>query len=468
MPNNFLVSIGLEIHVALATDRKSFSPEKEGESSWVSLGFPGVLPTLNIEAVEKAVQLSNILNCFVSYDYVVFDRKNYFYYDLPKGYQITQYFHPLGKKGYLILSNGKKIQIKQVHLEEDSAQQRKQGHEVKLSFGRLGKSVAEIVTEPDFQTYEEVEEFLNIFRRLCSFNEISSASYADGEMRVDLNISIRAKESDPLNAKSEVKNLNSLLALKKSIEYLVDIKSKALIAGEKLEQFTYCWVDKLKKCEVMRKKGLEVDYFYIPESNIPALSISKERYRELISSLSSDFSLIEQKLQVDGLKDSEVKYLLDNYQIYFYVNKLNDQLQNIVSSYNWIVNIVSGIVENINWKTFPYEEIEKAILETEKTKKISLKIAKSIIKEILTKNTTFAIAYKQLNVSLISNEAVLKDILKNSFVRYQSQISNLISNLPKLERLIIGECMKTSRGQADPILLKKYFDEMIKQILSNE
>ncbi|WP_246307725.1 Asp-tRNA(Asn)/Glu-tRNA(Gln) amidotransferase subunit GatB [Candidatus Mycoplasma haematohominis] len=463
-----LVSIGLEIHVALITNKKSFAPEKTDEFSWISLGFPGTLPVLNIDAVEKAIQLSKVLNCCINYDYIVFDRKNYFYYDLPRGYQITQYFFPLGKEGHLILSNGKKIRINQVHLEEDSAQQSKQGHEVRLFFGRLGRSIAEIVTEPDFQTYQEVEEFLQILRRLFSFNNISNASYADGEMRVDLNISVRAKESDPLNVKSEVKNLNSLLALKKSINYLTEVQTKALIAGQEINPFTYFWVDKLKRCEVMRKKGEASDYFYIPESNIPPLSIPIDRYEKLTSSLIVDFSSLEEELQNSGLKKSEIDYLLDNYQVYSYVNKLNENLGNIVLSYNWIVNIVSGIIEKFNWNDFPYPEIEKAVLETEKTKKISLKIAKSIIKEILTNNTTFSVAYKKLNVSLISNETTLKNFLKEAFETYKDQIPNLMMNMPKLERLIIGECMKRSKGQADPSLLKKYFDEMIVQFISKK
>lgn len=454
----YITSIGLEIHIALKTNQKAFAPENEDQSSWISLGFPGTLPTINLEAVKKAIILARALGAEVNYENIVFDRKNYFYCDLPRGYQITQHFNPIGKGGFINLGH-KKIFLKQIHLEEDSAQQSKQGHTVRLTFNRLGRALVEVVTAPEFSSYEEIELFLKKLRRICNFFNVSNASYEEGKMRVDLNISLRKDNTDKLSAKSEVKNLNSLFALKSSIDYLSDIQKKKLEEEEELKSYTYAWVDKLKRCEIMRKKEDATGYFYIPEANIPPLSFTKEEYESIINENNINLKELEKSLIEKGLKEAEVEHLLDNYDLFLYVQKLDEKLNNLKASYNWIINVLVGMVESM--EATPYDEIEKVILDVELNKKFNLRIAKDILKEIIEKKLSYKNAIKKLKVSELSDDNSIKTLVTEAFEKYKDQIPKLLENLPKLERLIIGECMKASKGQANPIKTKTIFEEIL-------
>lgn len=457
---SFIASIGLEIHLAIKTPIKAFSPESIDSISWVSLGFPGTLPTLNLDAVKKVIRIAASLNCEVNYQNIVFDRKNYFYYDLPKGYQITQYFSPIGKKGHMFLSNGTRIEIKQIHMEEDSAQQIKSGHDIKLSFSRLGRALIEVVTEPSFSSYSEIEEFLKKLRRYCKFLGVSDASYENGEIRVDLNVSVRKKKEDPLSSKSEIKNLNSLLVMKKSLEWLLEEQKKQLEDGKELESYTYCWAEKLQKCEIMRKKRGVSEYFYIPEANIPKLVFSKEEYEELVKDVNIDFEKLKSDLEIAGLRDVEIEHLLNNYDLYEYVMKLNKKIDNLKSSHNWIVNVVSGFVEN--WNNFSFEEVEKVILDVEINKKINMNLSKSLFKEMFKNNVSYKAALKKLKISsVIFGDAQIKKLVKEAFEKYKDQLPKLMSNPMKLEKLIIGECMQKTKGQADPLKTKEYFEELL-------
>lgn len=413
-----------------------------------------------MDAAEKAIKLAGALNCTVNYGRITFDRKNYFYHDLPRGYQITQHFHPLGRNGHIVLSNGRKIGIRQVHLEEDTAQQFRNENSISLNFSRLGRALAEVVTEPDFRSYGEVEDFLRFFRRVCRFNGLSEAAYEAGEMRVDINISIRSREEDPLNPKSEIKNINSLHSINKSIDYLIGLQSEALARGAPMESFTYSWSEKLNGCEMMRRKGSSFDYFYVPEANIPIFSIPDGRYRELMEDLIVDFGALSEKLRDGGLKAAEVEFLLDNHRVFGFVSRLNSHLGNPASAYNWMVNVISGMVENLDWDSLPYEEIERTILEVEKEGKISMKIAKSIFREILESGISLEQAKRKLNVSPITDVREIRRLVEEAFEQYGDQMAKLRENPTRLEKLIIGECMKKSRGQADPAIVKSIFDEV--------
>lgn len=277
------VFIGLEIHLTLNTTSKMFSDasnDNEGvlkpntAINEIDLALPGTLPSINKEAVAKGLKLAELLNCKIA-EVLSFDRKNYYYEDLPKGFQITQYFNPLGKNGFLQLSN-KKITINEMHLEEDTAKI-KNGM---LNYNRAGCPLIELVTDPCFSNENEVKEFLLKLIMLLKENDISTASLSKGKFRVDVNISISNKENE-LGTKIELKGLNNLKNITKAIKYEINRQITEINAGSTLQSHTRWYDEKNKQTIFARKKDSVVDYRFMPEANL--LPIPMQEVRKLIT-----------------------------------------------------------------------------------------------------------------------------------------------------------------------------------------
>lgn len=241
--NNFLPTIGIEVHIALNTKSKMFSPSKNNHNDQINtnineidLALPGVMPSVNENAVVKAIRLATALNMKIDQN-VRFDRKNYFYQDLPKGYQITQQFYPIGQNGKIDISN-KSIGVERIHIEEDTAKQIMLGDKLCLDYNRAGVPLIEVVSRPDIHSAVEAYEYLNNLRRIVSFLDISDAKMEDGSMRADINISIAPRGFDKLGTKVEIKNINSFNNIMKAIDYEIDRQSELLLTGNKIEQET--------------------------------------------------------------------------------------------------------------------------------------------------------------------------------------------------------------------------------------
>ena len=309
--NNFSPVIGLEIHLELPTLSKMFCPcpadhfgkEPNSQTCPVCLGLPGALPVPNKEAIRRTLLLALALNCQIN-KRTWFDRKNYFYPDLPKGYQISQFFKPLGINGQLTLSSGKKINIREIHLEEDTAKSlHRDGHTL-LDFNKSGVPLVEIVSEPDLSSAEEAVEYAKALHTLIRKIKISPADMEKGQLRLEANISLKKDPKDPLpKYKVEVKNINSFKFLKDAITYEIKRQKELLENNKKIIQETRGYDAKNKKTFSQRTKEEAYEYRYFPEPDIPPLNLEEI------------FNFDKLKKEIPELPEQTIRRLETDYQL---------------------------------------------------------------------------------------------------------------------------------------------------------
>ncbi len=289
--NKYDVVIGIEVHVELKTKTKMFSNSPttvkqppNTKCNFIDLGYPGALPTVNKKAVALAIILGKALNMEISSS-VSFDRKNYYYPDLPKGYQITQQYNPITTKGILNirLANDKikKINITRAHLEEDTAKQIHNNGVTWLDFNRCGNPLIEVVSEPEISNAYEATLYIKNLQNILLYANVSDVKMENGSMRCDANVSIKLKGSSKLGTKVEIKNINSIHNLENAINLEIIEQTKTLENQELVEQVTKRYDDKLKKNIMMRSKGDAIDYRYIPEANILPIILDQNWVKQL-------------------------------------------------------------------------------------------------------------------------------------------------------------------------------------------
>ncbi len=279
-------TIGLEIHTELKTNSKMFcscannpfAQEPNINVCPICMGHPGTLPVINKRALELVIKTGLALKCQIA-ENSQFERKNYFYPDLPKGYQITQYAIPLCQKGGLQIGS-KKFGITRIHLEEDTAKLIHQGQDSLLDFNRAGVPLMEIVTEPDFSTAEEAYAFAKELQLILRYIRVSDADMEKGQMRVEVNVSLAGENASELGTKVELKNLNSFKAVEEGIEYEIKRQLEVLGAGEKVVQETRGWDSKKRITVSQREKEEAHDYRYFPEPDLPPLVIKEEKTKK--------------------------------------------------------------------------------------------------------------------------------------------------------------------------------------------
>lgn len=312
LQEKYKLDIGLEVHVRLVTSSKIFSTsensfgKKENTSAnFVDLALPGTLPTVNQHAVIQALKLGMILKCKIA-DAVHLDRKHYFYPDMPKGYQITQMRRPLLVGGSITLDCGKKVRLKQIHLEEDAAKLIHKDGRTEVDYNRCGLPLAEVVTECDMHSAKEVVNFLSTLKTLLSQYDISESNMEKGELKVDVNVSVRPAGSSQLGTRCEMKNMNSISSIVQALNYEFDRQSQLLEKGEQVEQHSLTFDAKKMSIQSMRVK--ESAYRYLPEFDIPPLPITEDMLNEAKSFISKmsvvqvDFKLSKDK------RDTMLKY----------------------------------------------------------------------------------------------------------------------------------------------------------------
>lgn len=469
--------IGLEMHCEMKSNTKVFSSAKNSYSDIaninvnpVDMAFPGILPVLNKECVRKAIMAALILNCKVP-EYMYFDRKNYYYPDLPKGYQITQLHDPVGVNGSIKIDcNGvtKEIKIHDIHLEEDAASMEHFSDVSLINYNRAGVPLLELVTEPCIESPEEAVAFLEEMRRIYQYADISEADTKKGQIRCDVNVSIIDKDSNELGTKVEVKNVNSFGNVYKTIKYEIERQSKLKDEGryDEVVQETRRFDEETGTTIRMRTKADAIDYKYFVEPNIPKFKIDSnlvEEIKKCIPVLPNERKI--KYINEYGLSEYDANIIIKNkeYADYFEECVSLGMDKKIVANY-LIVQIIAYLnKEAISLNEFYLKPnlLNQIISELEKGN-ISSKQAKDIFNKALEEEKEPKNFISKDNAQISdSNELtiIIDNILKNN----TSQVEAYKGGKTNLFDYFVGQVMKETRGKANPSLTK----EILKDKLDN-
>ncbi len=474
---NFEPVIGLEIHVELKTKSKMFSSapvtygkEANTQTAPLDLGFPGTLPVVNKQAVIDAIRVSNALHMSIDHE-LHFDRKNYFYSDLPKGYQITQDRRPIGSHGYLeIVVNGekKRIGIQRLHMEEDTCKQLHFKNFTLLNYNRAGTPLIEIVSEPEIRSGEEAMKYVEMIRSIVVFSEVSDGKMEEGSLRCDVNVSIRPVGTKEFGTKVEVKNINSITYVKNAIDFEVKRQQEVIESGGKVIQETRRYDDETKTTIAMRLKTDSVDYKYFPEPNIIPIKLSDEFVNDAIASCPElAESKKERYLNEFKLNDYDASLLVSDKDISVYYDncaKLTKQYKILA---NWInVDVLSYLNKNnctINEFPLSPEQLVSLIAIIEKNE-VSSNQAKSIFNKMVEEKCDAQKARQILDISSqISDESFIKNVIKEVLDENPQSIKDYKEGKDRALGFMVGQVMKKTQGKVNP----KMTSEMLLKELEN-
>ncbi len=472
--NNFETIIGIEIHLELNTKTKMFSPSKidfEADANTtvnqIDLGYPGTLPLLNKEAVISGVKLAKALSMTIDNE-LHFDRKNYFYPDLPKGYQITQFYRPIGSNGHFVInteSGRKKINIERIHLEEDTARQY-HGEKTKLDYNRAGVPLIEIVSYPEISSTDEAVAYVDMIRRIALSLGISSAKMEQGSLRADVNISLRPKGYKGFGTKVEIKNMNSFRAIRNAIEYEIKLQTQKILTNEPILQQTKRYDEESMSTVVMRTKTGTIDYKYFPEPNIPFIKLSDEFINNIkLNELPWEK---EERYKNEGIQDIYIKSLINDIELANYFDSINYFDRSKLSKL-FFAEIVS-LANSKNVKAYELgikpQALESAIglLDDEV---ISGKSFKKIVPLLINYDGDLNKLIKENNLEQISDEQTITKWIDDVIERNETLVAEYTERSEKVIKYVLGNVMKLSGGKVNPQkandLLMKLLNKKFKQ-----
>jgi len=490
---DYYPTIGLEIHIELKTKSKMFCTCKNDPDEKtpninicpICMGHPGTLPTANLEAIRKVIKTGLILNCEIK-KHNFFGRKNYFYPDLPKGYQITQYAAPLAKNGYLKTPiKNKKIRIEQIHLEEDTgrlihAEDKKSSA---IDFNRAGIPLMELVTEPDIHSAEDTREFVKELQLILRYLDISDANMEKGEMRCEVNISL-SNDPKKLGTKVEIKNLNSLKAAEKGIGYEIKRQKQILEKNEKVIQETRGWNQQKQITVSQRKKEEAHDYRYFPEPDIPALNLDEEFLIKIKNEISELPQNKRKRFQKEyGIDEKSINIFISNKDLGEYFEKVNSELRVWVKqkkdklkitdeefkkltklSSNYIITDLQSLL-----KGCPFEEDKFSItpenfaefISMIYTSEISSKIAKILLKEMFKKGGDPSQIMKDKNLNLMDDEEEIENIVRQVLDENSKPKEDYKKGNENALQFLIGQVMAKTKGKAEPEKVAEIFKKIL-------
>ncbi len=469
--------IGLEIHVEMKTKSKMFSsaPVEFGAQpntlvAPLDMAFPGTMPVVNKQAVINAIRVSNALHMEID-NLIVFDRKNYFYSDLPKGYQITQNARPIGKEGYLDIdtSNGKKhIRIERLHMEEDTCKQLHFVEATLLDYNRAGTPLIEIVSRPDIRTGEEAMKYVEEIRRIVVYSDVSDGKMEEGSLRCDVNISIRPEGVETLGTKVEIKNLNSIANIERAITFEIIRQQNVIAEGGKIIQETRRFDEATRQTVTMRVKTDAVDYKYFTEPNITPIKLSEDFINDAIASC-PELALEKKNRYIDkfGLVEKDAEKIISERDIADYF----DECANISNQYtiikNWLIGDVAAYLnkKEISISAFlvsPVMLVELLNMIDKGT--ISNKQARDIFALMAEKGLDANSAKKELGISEQVNDEDAILVLVNKVLDANPQsIIDFKNGKDRALGFLVGQIMKLSQGKANPALASKMVLEELKK-----
>lgn len=464
--NNFEVTIGIEVHTVLNTKTKMFSAAQNSHTcepntivSYMDLALPGVLPLVNQSAVHKAIILADALHMNINYHNIEFDRKNYFYPDLPKGFQITQQYHPIGTEGYIeildINNQPKKIYIERIHMEEDTAKQTLVDNVRYMDYNRAGDPLIEIVTQPCIANGYEAGQYLQELRRLLVFKNVSDAKMEDGSLRADVNISMRIKGQPAYGTKVEIKNINSINNVIKAIDFEMNRQTMLLLNNQTVTQETRRFDDTTNTTEFMRLKTDAVDYRYMTDPNVMHFHLTDQEVNDILAQAPLSPQAIKQQLLNQGLDDKQITLLIDNYTLcHYYLNLVNQKIDAKLA-FNWLTVELSGWLNKLNISYPHFEQsyyqsfIELLTLLNEQ--EINGKQAKTLLEKIFTEpSPNIQQMIKDLGFEQIKDPQIITPIVLKHIEANPDLVKQYHERAERVEKFIVGMVMKETNSQANP------------------
>ena len=469
----YKVTIGLEVHCEVKTNSKNFSSARNAYSEYpnenvdtVDIGLPGILPVANKEAFRKSLMMAFALNCKTP-DVVMFDRKNYYYPDLPKGYQITQMEKPVGVDGYVMINvNGedKKIGIHDIHLEEDTASMDHFSDYSLLDYNRAGVPLLETVTTPCMHSVEEAITFLEALKGIFLYTGVSEARTDKGEMRVDVNLSL--SKDDTLGTRTEMKNLNSFNTVKLAIETEIKRQTEILENGGEIKQETIRFDEENMQTIPMRSKVDAVDYKYYIEPNIPPIKIDNEWIEDIKNDIPMlQFDRVVKYMEEYGLSRYDSEIIVKDKKVSDYFEETIKLGCNPKSSSNWITSIILGHLNKNGLKITDISLTPKMLcelIEMVDSGKISSKQSKQVFTKCLEDGIEPSKVVKELGMTQITDDKTIRDIV----VKVLDEHPDLIEDHRKGKNtfdFFVGQVMKATRGQANPGLTANIIREEIEK-----
>lgn len=472
--SKYVPVIGLEVHCELKSESKNFSTAKNGDGevntnlTVVDIGYPGILPVVNKEAVRKSLMVALALNCEIP-EKLSFDRKNYYYPDLPKGYQITQFGSPIGTKGYVMINADgvdKKITIQDTHLEEDTANMEHLSSYSLIDYNRAGVPLLETVTDPCISSAKEAIAYLEALRNIFLYLGVSDARADKGQIRVDVNVSLKKEDDDKLGTRVEMKNINSFTTVKEAIEVEIKRQTEILEAGGVIEQETRRY-DEVNKCtHFMRGKVDAIDYKYYREPNIPDIRLSKEfidSVREVMPVL--EYERKQKYINEYGISIVDAGTLTKDKKLSDYFEEIISYGANPKDTSNIIVGFLLGYlnknnrdISSVNISTKDFSEVIKMMSDG----KISNKQVKDIFTKALDEDKNILDIAKSMGEQITDKEEIRK-IIKEVFSENTKVIEDYKSG-KNIGGFIMGLVMKKTGGKVNPGITNMILNEELEKL----
>lgn len=475
---NFETTIGLEVHVEMKTKSKAFSPapvqygsEQNTNTNVIDWGYPGVLPEVNKGALEYGMRAALALNCEITKD-IHFDRKNYFYPDNPKAYQITQAQTPIGTNGWLEIEledgSKKKIGIEEMHVEEDAGKNthNPDGYSY-VDLNRQGTPLIEIVSKPDIASPAEAYAYLTRLRQIIQFTGVSDVKMEEGSMRADVNISVRPIGSDKFGTKTEMKNLNSFEHVRKGLEYEAKRQQQVLLAGGKVQQETRRFDENTGETILMRVKEGASDYRYFPEPDLPPIHISDDWINEVKASIPEMPDKRRERYVNDwGLSDYDASVLTQTLEMSDFYNETVANGADPKLAANWLMVEVNAYL-NANKLELGQTALTPAhlagMIKLIQDETISSKIAKKVFKEIIANDTDPKAFVEAKGMVQLSDPAKLQPIIDEVLDNNEQSIEDFKNGKDRAVGFLVGQIMQKTRGKANPKVVNKLLMASLKE-----
>ena len=474
--DKYEVVIGLEVHAQLKTKSKIFAPdstefgnEQNSQTSAITLGMPGVLPVLNKECVNMGIKLGLALNCDIP-ERCKFDRKQYFYPDLPKGYQISQYDEPICVNGHIDI-NGKRIGITRAHLEEDAGKLVHVGSDgiagskySLVDLNRAGTPLLEIVSEPDMRSSEEAKNYMEELRNIVRYIGVCDGNLEEGSMRCDANISIMPKGSKEFGTRAEIKNVNSFRALQRAIEYEIDRQIELVEDGEEVVQETRLWDDNEGVTKSMRGKEDAHDYRYFPEPDLMPLSISREWVEDVRRTLPELPNQKRERYMSLGLSEYDASVIVEQMESALFFDNVLALGADAKLAVNFMMGPIAAYLKEehitiADTKLTP-ENLAELIGLIEKNT-ISNNIGKQIIVDMMKDGTPASKIVEEKGLSQITDVGAIRKIVEEVVNNSPAQVEQYKSGKTNIFGYFVGQVMKATKGKANPQMVNEILKELL-------